>query len=53
MDYLKNLKRIAEIGQYQFILATHSPQIFDYKWSYTIDLYKQTTNDAERSVEHD
>ena len=48
MDYLKNLKRIAEIGRYQFILATHSPQIFDYKWDYTIDLYKQTTNNAER-----
>lgn len=51
MDYLKNLKRIAEIGQYQFILATHSPQIFDYKWGYTIDLYKQTTNNAERPEE--
>lgn len=47
MDYLKNLKRIAEVGQYQFILATHSPQIFDYRWGYTIDLYKQTTRDAE------
>lgn len=53
MDYLKNLKRIAEIGQYQFILATHSPQIFDYKWGYTIDLYKQTTNHAERPEERD
>lgn len=53
MDYLKNLKRIAEIGQYQFILATHSPQIFDYKWGYTIDLYKQTTNNAERPEERD
>lgn len=53
MDYLKNLKRIAEIGQYQFVLATHSPQIFDYKWGYTIDLYKQTTNDAERPEERD
>lgn len=51
MDYLKNLKRIAEIGQYQFILATHSPQIFDYKWGYTIDLYKQTTGNAERPEE--
>ena len=51
MDYLKNLKRIAEIGRYQFILATHSPQIFDYKWDYTIDLYKQTTNNAERPEE--
>jgi len=47
MDYLKNLKRIAEIGNYQFILATHSAQIFDYHWNYTIDLYKQTTQDAE------
>ena len=51
MDYLKNLKRIAEIGQYQFVLATHSPQIFDYKWGYTIDLYKQTTDNAERPEE--
>ena len=47
MDYLKNLKRIAEIGHYQFILATHSPQIFDYRWNYSIDLFKQTTDDAE------
>ena len=51
MDYLKNLKRIAEIGHYQFVLATHSPQIFDYKWGYTIDLYKQTTDNAERPEE--
>lgn len=48
MDYLKNLKRIVEIGDFQFILSTHSPQIFDYRWGYTIDLYKQTTKDAER-----
>ena len=47
MDYLKNLKRIAGIGHYQLILATHSPQIFDYRWNYSIDLYKQTTDDAE------
>ena len=47
MDYLKNLKRISEIGDYQFILATHSAQIFDYRWGYTIDLYKQSINDAE------
>ena len=47
MDYLKNLRSIAELGSYQFILATHSAQIFDYRWSYTIDLYKQTTDDAE------
>lgn len=53
MDYLKNLKRIAEIGQYQFVLSTHSPQIFDYKWGYTVDLYKQTTNNAERPEERD
>lgn len=51
MDYLKNLKRIAEVGKYQFILATHSAQIFDYHWSYTIDLYKQTTEDAEGTEE--
>ncbi len=47
MDYLKNLKRIAGVGHYQFILATHSPQIFDYRWNYSIDLYKQTTDDVE------
>ncbi len=53
MDYLKNLKRIAEIGGFQFLLATHSPQIFDYRWRYTIDLYKQTTTDAEGIKERD
>ena len=53
MDYLKNLKRISDIGKYQFLLATHSPQMFDYRWGYTIDLYKQTTNAAERVEEND
>lgn len=52
MDYLKNLRSIAELGGYQFILATHSAQIFDYRWSYTIDLYKQTTDDAEGTEEN-
>lgn len=52
MDYLKNLRSIAELGGYQFILATHSAQIFDYRWSYTIDLYKQTTDDAEGAEEN-
>lgn len=49
MDYLKNLRRIAEIGEYQFILATHSAQIFDYHWGYTIDLYKQTIEHEKES----
>lgn len=49
LDYLKNLRKIATLGEYQFILATHSPQIFDYRWGYTIDLFKQTTKDAEGS----
>ena len=53
MDYLKNLREITEIGKFQFILATHSPQIFDYRWSYTIDLYKQTINDAKGTEEND
>lgn len=53
MDYLKMLQRIAQIGGYQFILATHSPQIFDYHWSFTIDLYKQTTDDAEGTERND
>ena len=52
MDYLKNLRSIAELGGYQFVLATHSAQIFDYRWSYTIDLYKQTTDDAEGTEEN-
>ena len=53
MDYLKNLKLIANVRQYQFILATHSPQIFDYRWNYTIDLYKQAANDEEGIEEGD
>lgn len=48
MDYFKNLKQIAEVGDFQFIIATHSPQIFGYHWGYTIDLFKQTTKNAER-----
>lgn len=53
MDYLKNLQNIVELGEYQIVLATHSPQIFDYRWNYTIDLYRQTTNEAERFEESD
>lgn len=52
MDYLKNLRRIVELGNYQFILATHSAQMFDYRWGYTIDLYKQATDYAQGTEEN-
>ena len=44
MLYLKNLKRIARLRKLQFIIATHSPQIFASQWNLSIDLYEQSRN---------
>lgn len=40
MNYLKNLEEILKIRQFQCIIATHSPQIFNSIWSKSVDLYK-------------
>lgn len=43
IDYLKNLEKIHELRkELQFIIATHSPQILDSRWSLTNDLFEQT-----------
>ena len=44
MDFLKNLEDIIACRdrKLQCIVATHSPQIFNNKWSLSLDLYDQT-----------
>lgn len=39
-QYMTLVKGIASLCDYQFIIATHSPQIFNAEWSRTTDLYK-------------
>ncbi len=39
MEYLRNLKSISELRHLQFIVATHSPQIFASQWNLAVDLY--------------
>jgi predicted ATP-binding protein involved in virulence len=39
-QYMKMIKGLATLCGYQFIIATHSPQVFNAEWSYTTDLYK-------------
>lgn len=44
MNYLKMIQEIAKIRGFQYLIATHSPQIFNNMWSLTTDLY---TNSLE------
>lgn len=39
MNYLKNLSEMMDERQFQCIVATHSPQIFNSLWSKSVDLY--------------
>lgn len=39
MNYLKNLSEMIEARDFQCIVATHSPQIFNSLWSKSVDLY--------------
>lgn len=39
MQYLKNLRAIAKEREFQCIVGTHSPQIFDSEWNISIDLF--------------
>lgn len=39
MNYFKNIQEIAKIRGFQYLIATHSPQIFNNMWSLTTDLY--------------
>lgn len=39
-QYLSVIEGIASLCGYQFIIATHSPQIFNAEWSRTTDLYQ-------------
>lgn len=44
VNYLKMIQEIAQIRDFQYLIATHSPQIFNNLWSLTTDLY---TNSLE------
>ena len=39
-QYMTLIKGIASLCDFQFIIATHSPQIFNAEWSRTTDLFK-------------
>lgn len=40
-QYLPVLKQIASLCGFQFLIATHSPQIFNAEWSLTTDLFME------------
>ena len=42
MSFLEELKQIVQDKNLQLIVATHSPQIIDGKWSLTTDLYEMS-----------
>lgn len=44
VNYLKMIQEIAQVKNFQYLIATHSPQIFNNLWSLTTDLY---TNSLE------
>lgn len=49
MNYLKNLEEIVALRNFQCIVATHSPQIFNSMWSKSVDLFmiaNQNNHDA-------
>lgn len=39
INYLKMIREIAQIRGFQYLIATHSPHIFNNMWSLTTDLY--------------
>ncbi len=42
LDFLKNMQSILKLRDLQAIVATHSPEIFNQKWSLSVDLYQQS-----------
>ena len=44
LDFLNNVQAILDIRDLQIIVATHSPEIFNQKWSLSVDLYRLTQN---------
>jgi len=44
VNYLKMIQEIAKVRDFQYLIATHSPHIFNNMWSLTTDLY---TNSLE------
>ena len=39
VNYLKMIQEIAQVRGFQYLIATHSPHIFNNMWSLTTDLY--------------
>lgn len=48
MEYLRTLMDIANVRnrKMQYVVATHSPQIFDMRWDLSIDLHSQNSISA-------
>lgn len=45
MDFLDNLEKILKVRKkLQFVVSTHSPQIFNLKWEMSADLYSLANN---------
>lgn len=46
MEFFRTLEDILNVRKrmLQFVVATHSPQIFDHRWDLTIDLFSQMNN---------
>ena len=42
MVYLKNIRQVSKLSRIQYIIATHNPQMFNYDWDLSIDLYAQS-----------
>lgn len=49
MEFFRTLEDILNVRRrmLQFVVATHSPQIFDHRWDLTIDLFSQMNNKTE------
>lgn len=49
MEFFRTLADILNVRKrmLQFVVATHSPQIFDHRWDLTIDLFSQMNNKTE------
>lgn len=42
-QFLDNIKSISKLRPFlQFVICTHSTDVFSYKWGYTVDLYEQS-----------
>ncbi len=52
MDFLRNIREImaARDNKIQYIVGTHSPQVFNSEWERSVDLYKIISGRTENGV---